>query len=97
MATHYESPPEKRSEALNLRVTKKLKEHLLEVQRLWVMLAKARGENYEAVDISYTASRLLQVGVDGAFEEFGGRPRSEADWKLLQERINENPQLGGPK
>lgn len=80
----YFEPQEKRSAQLNVRVPKSVQDSLRDLARLWTEMEKARTEEEDSeVTISDVAVRLLQVGLDGAWAEAGGRPETEVQWKAL--------------
>lgn len=68
----YEGPGQKlKKEALNLRAPESLRAMLNDTVKLWKMLAEARGEDADQIDLSFVCLRLLKVGSDTAFGEFG--------------------------
>lgn len=83
----YEPKPQDPKVQLNLRVPKSTKDGLEAIVRLWTSMAIARGEEHEHIDLSYVARRLLKVGIEGAFDEFGGTPQSDDDWAKVEAAI----------
>lgn len=90
----YYKPQERRSESLNVRITKTIDDGLKDLARLWTHLESVNNSPEEGkkkheptqVTISDVVNRLLEVGLHGAFGEFGGRPETEAQWaELLRE------------
>jgi hypothetical protein len=79
-------PPDRKIQ-LSARVPLTLREGLDDVVRLWRLLAEARGDNAEAIDLTYVLVRLAKAGIDQSFDEFGGRPSTEEGWKLLASAI----------
>ena len=75
-------PPE-RPWMLRLRSTESFRAQLEDVVRLWKAHAAARGDDPEQIDLSYVIRRFLEVGIEGAFADYGGRPKTEADWKAV--------------
>ncbi len=74
MGSLYESPGTKlKKEPLNLRVPESLRAMLNDTTKLWKMLAEARGEDADQIDLTFVCVRLLKVGADTAFGEVGLR------------------------
>ncbi len=70
--TIYEGPGQKLAkQALNLRAPDSLRAMLNDTVKLWKMLAEANGEDSDLIDLSFVCLRLLKVGADTAFGEFG--------------------------
>lgn len=89
----YFEPPDKRVQQ-NVRMPRSLKRKLLDLQRLWIELAKLRPANDpddkvdpDDIDLTYVIVRLLNVGVDGAWAEVGGRPETEEQWEELLKKL----------
>lgn len=76
-------PPEK-SWTLKLRSDEAFKAQLQDVVRLWKIHAQTRGDDVEAIDLSYVVRRFLEVGIEQTFEEYGGRPKTETAWAKLE-------------
>lgn len=76
-------PPDK-GWTLKVRSDEAFKAQLTDVVRLWKLHAQARGDDEEQIDLSYVVRRLLEVGVDQAFEEYGGRPKSATGWAKVE-------------
>lgn len=79
-------PPEK-PWVLRLRSTESFQERLEGVVRLWQKLAESQGDDPKQIDISYVVRRILDAGIDTAFQEFGGEPKSEESWKAVEKQI----------
>ena len=69
---------------LKLRSRESFKDQLNDVVELWKKLAVRRGDDVEQIDLLYVIRQILESGVDSAFEKFGGRPKSQADWDRIQ-------------
>jgi hypothetical protein len=72
---------------LKLRSRQSTKRELEDVARLWRMLAEARGDDAEQIDVSFVIRRIVEAGLAQAFAEYGGRPTSEAEWERAQSTI----------
>ena len=79
-------PPEK-PWMLRLRSTEGLQTRLEGVVRLWRAMAEAQGLPSKQIDISHVVRRILDAGIDQAFQEFGGEPKSEESWKAVEKKI----------
>lgn len=93
--TEYFRLPEK-STHLNLRVPESLKADLLNVVRLWKLMAKAAGAKDEAIEditLTHVCERLLRIGVDGVWAQAGskaglsGAPQNDEEWAALARAI----------
>jgi hypothetical protein len=76
--------PTEKKVAINVRVPLSTKATMDDLVRLWRLYAEARGDEVDVNDLSYVVRRLLRVGGDQAFGEFGGRPKDEAGWKAIE-------------
>lgn len=92
--SEYFKPMERRSASLNVRITKSIEDGLADLVRLWTHLEefstppprdgdKKKKVEPVAVTVSDVVNRLLEVGLVGAFAEYGGRPQTEEQWKEL--------------
>lgn len=79
-------PPEK-PWLLRLRSTESFQARLEGVVRLWKAHAIARGDDANQIDVSYVIRRVLEAGIDAAFQEYGGEPKSEESWKVVEKQI----------
>lgn len=67
---------------MNARVPKSVMESLRDLARLWTHHERVRTGDEEAeVTVSDVAVRLLQIGLNGAWEEIGHRPTTDAEWE----------------
>jgi hypothetical protein len=80
------SPPD-RPWDLKLRSKHSFKDRLEDVVRLWKMMAEARGDDADQIDVSYVIRRILEAGVDQAFAEYGGQPKSDESWAAVESTI----------
>lgn len=71
----------------NVRIPASMKKQLEDIVRLWVSMAKARGDEFKHIDVGYVTRRLFTVGAEQAFDEFGGIPKSEDDWEKVEAAI----------
>lgn len=67
----------------NVRIPASMKKQLEAVVSLWIAMAKARGDAFKHIDVGYVTRRLFTVGVEQAFDEYGGIPESQADWEKV--------------
>jgi hypothetical protein len=72
---------------IKVRSNEEFKADLDDLVRLWKMFAEERGDDAAQIDLSYVIRRLLALGVDGGFAEFGGQPKSEEDWGTIRSQI----------
>ena len=79
-------PPEK-PWMLRLRSTEGFQARLEGVVRLWRTLAESQGLPSKQIDTSYVVRRILDAGIDTAFAEFGGEPKSDESWKAVEKQI----------
>lgn len=84
---YYEPPPGTKKVQVAARVSPELNDALDAVVRLWKLVAEASKRDPDAVDKTYVITRLLSVGVDGAFAEFGAKPETPEEWKKLEALI----------
>ena len=83
----YFQPFEQRTAQLNARVTKSIKDGLEDLAKLWTHMEKARtGDDEVTITVSDVVNRLLAIGLDGAWSEIGGQPRTDAEWAKVLER-----------
>lgn len=80
-------PPDRPWE-LKLRSRQSTKRELEDVARLWRLLAEARGDDAEQIDVSYVIRRIVEAGLSQAFAEYGGRPTTEAEWEKAKQAIS---------
>ena len=89
---YYERPDPK--VPLTARVPRSVREGLEDTVRLWREMAMANGdvEMKDEIDITMVVTRLLRVGIEGAFTELGGRPAhdDEEAWSKLIKTIKAN-------
>lgn len=83
----YEPTPDDPTVQFNVRIPASMKRQLEEVVRLWTSMAKARGDAHKHIDVGYVTRRLFTVGVEQAFDEFGGIPQSGDDWAKVEAAI----------
>lgn len=88
MSVYKPNEPREPKVPLNARVPKELRDALVDVVRLWRIYAEQRGDESEGIDLSYVVRRLLRVGIDQAFAEFGGRPEDEHGWMAIERAIS---------
>jgi hypothetical protein len=81
----YRPPP--KVWTLKLRSDESFRAEIMDIVRILQIHARVRGDDPEQVDISYVVRRMLETGRDQAFEEYGGRPKSESGWAALEERV----------
>lgn len=81
---YYEPPPGTKKVQVAARISSELNDALDAVMRLWKTVAAASGRDPDGIDKTYVITRLLSVGVDGAFGEFGGKPETVEEWKKLE-------------
>lgn len=86
----YEPQRPDPSVQFNVRLPKSLKDSLEAVVELWIALAKSRGDEHKHIDLGYVTRRMLKVGVDTAFDEFGGIPTSKDDWTKVHAAIEKS-------
>ena len=79
-------PPEK-PWLLRLRSTESFQARLEGVVRLWRMHAVERGDDAAQIDVSYVVRRVLEAGIDQAFAEYGGEPKSAETWAAVQKAV----------
>lgn len=84
---YYEPPQSTKRVQIGVRVSSDLNDALDAVVKLWKLVAAASGKDPEGVDKTYVITRLLSVGIDGAFGEFGGKPETVEEWKKLEQLI----------
>lgn len=86
---YYESPKKKVTIG-PFRVEPDIRRGLEALTQLWKFEAPAKGDSPKSIDLTHTASRLLSVGLDGAFEdllqEIGleRMPVSESEWERFE-------------
>lgn len=84
----YWEPQERRTKDLSARVTKTVYDGVKDVARLWTMIERLRaGDTDIEVSGADVVNRLLKVGIEGAFAEFGKHPKTEEDWSQLESVI----------
>lgn len=91
LSVGYAKAPESKT-PFNMRAPKSLMLKIDEVIRLWVMQAKARGDDPTNIDKTHVAVTLLQTATDAEFDVYGGRPKDEAAWKEIEQKISEGVQ-----
>jgi hypothetical protein len=75
---------------LNVRVPLDVHAGLVAATRLLRMFAKASGEEYSHINLSFTVRRYLRAGNDQTFGDFGvGVPANEADWAKIEQIVGE--------
>ena len=99
MAAYYRRPRESgKRVALNFKVPDTLKAGLHLVQRLWRLRAEVEGasdEELKNIDLTYVCNQLLDVGIDGAWEEvasqldlkISGAPKDDSEWDALRTKL----------
>ena len=81
----YWQPQERRTKDLSARVTKTVYDGVKDVARLWTAVERIRsGDEDIEVSGADVVNRLLAVGIEGAFAEFGAHPKTEAEWTQLE-------------
>jgi hypothetical protein len=93
---YYESP-KKKAVIGPFRVETEIRRGLEALMQLWRLEALAKGDDPKSIDLTHVASRLIAVGLDGAFEEIlqesnlERMPVSEVEWgrfeAALQKRL----------
>jgi len=68
-------PPKGKSPFVAFRVTKEMRHDVEVLSKIW------------GVSLSFVLKRLLQVGLDGAFAELGGRPETEEQIQAMAEAV----------
>lgn len=95
LADPYFDPPDKRVQ-VHIRIWLSLRESARDLGRLWRILhvlrkAKANDPHDESdhgdIDLSYVLARLIRVGLEAAWKEVGGRPRTDEEWSALEQRL----------
>jgi hypothetical protein len=83
----YYSPKE-RTQPLTIRIPESLKRELEEISEIWTAVEERAGSG-EKVSVNNVIVRLLRVGVDGVWGEFGTKPHphDEKEKKALVERM----------
>lgn len=91
---YYRRPKKEGSRvALNFKVSVALKASLQAVMKLWQLRAELEGatkDEVKDIDLTFVCNQLLEVGVDGAWEEVGaeaglsGAPKNDAEWAKLR-------------
>ena len=84
--SQYWEPQERRTKDLSARVTKSVYDGVKAVARLWTAVERHRtGDADYVVSAGDVVNRLLKIGIEGAFAEFGGQvPKTEEEWKQLE-------------
>lgn len=91
----YFEPPNKRV-ALNFKVPEALKANLQALVRLWKIRAEVYNFDPSDIDLTHVCTRLLSVGIDGAWAEAGkmaglkGMPANEEEWARLSEALKQH-------
>lgn len=87
--SQYWEPKERRTKDLSARVTKTVYDGVKAVAHLWTIVERHRtGDADHIVSAGDVVNRLLKIGVEGAFAEFGAQvPKTDDDWKQLESVI----------
>lgn len=86
----YYEPPKRKVQIGPFRVDPDIRRGLEALVQLWRVEAQAKGDDPKDFDLTYTATRLLTVGLDGAFaeilQEIGleRMPITEGEWERFQ-------------
>lgn len=83
----FERPEGSKLVPIQFRLSSDLIASLDAVVRLWQLIEEAHGGNAKAIDRTYVVRRLLNVGIDAAFAELGGKPVTAEEWKKLEQLI----------
>lgn len=85
----YWEPKERRTKDLSARVTKTVYDGVKAVARLWTTVERHRtGDTEYVVSAGDVVNRLLGVGIEGAFAEFGGQvPKTEEEWQKIEATV----------
>lgn len=90
----YGSPRKrKRRSPATFRPSANLERGINALMMLWKAEAPARGDKPEEITFSHVLSRLLGVGLDGAFEEIKKdaglkrMPESDAEWEQFDQAL----------
>lgn len=85
----YFEPQERRTQQLTVRLPKSVTDGLKDLATLWTHLERTRTNDPESeVTVSDVVVRLLQVGLDGAWEEIGFHPKTKEQWAELLKRAD---------
>lgn len=81
----YYSPRVKprRTQQLNVRVTRDLRTALDQLADFWTRLDRAQDPDAEEWTVGDVVHRLCEVGISGAWERFGGRPLDRAKFDAV--------------
>lgn len=91
----YHEFQERRTEQLNVRVSKSMKKSLEGLAELWDAMERERLEaereegdkpipDTDLVTVSDVVHRLIQVGLAGAWAEWGGQPKTPAEFEAMK-------------
>lgn len=82
----YFESQDRRTEQLNVRVSKTTRKSLEGLAELWEAMEKEKTEDDEVrVTVSDVVHRLIQVGLTGAWGELGGQPQTPAQFEAMKE------------
>lgn len=68
-------------------VPEAMKARLDSLQRLWTFIERLEDPKVSEWSESDVVGRLVAAGIDNAWAEFGGEPKSEADWKRVEDAL----------
>lgn len=85
--TNYRPPPT--PWMLRLRSTEEFRAELEDVVRLWKVHADARGDDADKIDLAHVVRAILEAGVSGAFANYGGHPKTDAEWAAIEKAIRQ--------
>lgn len=83
----FERPEQPETIQVGMRLPVDMVANLDAVVRLWRLVEEAHGGNAKTIDRTYVVRRLLNVGIDAAFGEFGAKPGNAEEWKKLEALI----------
>jgi hypothetical protein len=86
----YYEPQERRTQQISARVPKSVKDGVARLSKLWTKMERLRtGDKEVEVTETDVIVRLLSVGLDGAWAEMGGEPKTDRELDELVEKASQ--------
>lgn len=86
----YFEPQERRTEQINVRVTKTVRDSLVRLADIWSHVEQIRsGDTDATVSVSDVVMRLIQIGLQGAWAEIGLEAKTDAELAAVKRKAEE--------